>query len=151
MGRALLAVTIAATLLVPPAALALENEDVLSLVAMPLAVAAVSEINKVPTSELQDVVTMLNAAAVPAPQFIEITRYMPVALTADRTQPEFANFVRLRTGEGQRGSVLVSSIAEQLRTYGLPELDLAVTKPRTIDVEDSFFPSRVRKHLAKVP
>jgi hypothetical protein len=151
MGKALLAAIIAAALLVPVNATALENEDLLALVAMPLAVAAVSEITDVPTSELIDVVTLLNDAAVPPPQFIEVVRYVPVALVVDDSQPDFVNFVRVQTTEGLRGTELVTSIAEQFRVYGLPEVDLAVTRPRTIDVvEETFIPAPVRTRLAEV-
>ncbi len=151
MGKALLAVIVAATLLVPSNASALENEDLLALVAMPLAVAAVSEIADVPTSELIDVVTLLNDAAVPAPQFVEVVRYIPAALVADEAEEAgFVDFVRLRAGEGVRGSALVTSIAEQLHVYGLPEVDLAVTRPRTIDVtDDTFLPSPVRTRISE--
>lgn len=150
MGKALFAAMVAATLLVPAQkASALENEDVLSLVAMPLAVAAVSEMNDVPTAQLIDVVTLMNAAAVPPAQFMEVIRYIPVALIAESSEPDFVEFVRLRADEGQRGTALVTSIAGQLRVYGLPEVDLAVTRPRTIDVnEEEFLPSPVRKRMA---
>jgi hypothetical protein len=148
MGKALLAGIVAATLLMPATASALENEDLLSLVAMPLAVAAVSEIADVPTSDLIDLVTLMNAAAVTPPQFVEVVRYVPVALSAGETQPDFVEFVRLRSDEGVRGTALVTSIAEQLRVYGMPEVDLAVTRPRTIDVDATFVPSLVRKRMA---
>lgn len=148
MWKTLAAALAAATLLAPKAS-ALENEELLSLVAMPLAVATVSEITDVPVNELIDVVTLLNAAAAPPPQFIEVVRYVPVALVAEDNQ--FVEFVRLREQEGLRGTALVASIAGQLRVYGLPDVDLAVTRPRTIDiVEDEFLPGLVRRRLAEV-
>jgi hypothetical protein len=148
MWKTLAAALAAATLLAPKAS-ALENEDLLSLVAMPLAVATVSEIADVPVNELIDVVTLLNQAAVPPPQFIEVVRYVPVALVEQ--DAEFVEFVRMREQEGLRGSELVTSIAGELRVYGLPEVDLAVTRPRTIDiVEDQFLPRPVRRRLAEV-
>jgi len=150
MGRALFAAIIAATLLVPAhVASALENEDVLALVAMPLAVAAVSEMTEVPSSELIDVVTLMNDAAVTPSQFIEVVRYIPAALVAGDTKPDFVEFVRVQAAEGLRGEQLVTAIADQMPVYGLPEVDLAVTRLRTIDVtEATFVPSPVRKRLA---
>jgi hypothetical protein len=151
MGRTLLTAIIAVTLLVPGKVQALENEDLLALVAMPLAVAAVSEMTDIPTGELIDVVTLLNDAAVPPSQFIEVVRYVPVALVAPDTEPDFVEFVRDRSEEGLRGTQLVTSIAQQLRVYGMPDVDLAVTRLRTMDVtEDTFVPSPVRKRLAEV-
>ncbi len=149
MGKALLAATIAATLLVPRSASALENEDVLALVAMPLAVAAVSEIHDVPTAELLDVVTLMNDAAVPPLQFVEVVRYVPVALVGEQKKTDFVEFVRLRTEEGLRGSALASSIAQQLHGYGLPRVEMAVARPRTIDVvAETFVPVPVRTRIA---
>jgi hypothetical protein len=148
MWKPLIVALVAATLLVPTQASALENEELLALVAMPLAVAAVSEITDVPTSDLMDVVTLLNNAAVPPPQFIETIRYIPVALVTEDN--DFVEFVRVREQEGVRGTALVNSIAERLRIYGMPELDLAVTRPRTIDVvEGAFLPQPVRLRLAE--
>src|SRR5215212_7134211 len=66
--------------LLPLRAAALETEDLLALVAMPLAVAAVSELTDVPENQLIDVVTLLNDAQVPPAQFVEVVRYAPVAL-----------------------------------------------------------------------
>jgi hypothetical protein len=148
MWKPLIAALIAATLLVPTQASALENEDLLALVAMPLAVAAVSEITDVPVSGLIDVVTLLNDAAVPPAQFIETVRYIPVALVTG--DDDFVEYVRLREQEGVRGTALVTSIAERLQIYGLPDADLAVTRLRTIDVvEDDFLPRPVRLRLAE--
>ena len=152
MLRPLAAAALAATLLAPTRAAALENEDLLSLVAMPLAVAAVSEITDVPTNQLMDVVTLLNDAAVPPQQFIEVVRYVPVALLAEvqPNEPTFVEYVRLREQQGLRGTALVTSIAERLTHYDLPELDLAVERSRTIDVvEGSFIPPIVRTRIAE--
>lgn len=149
MYRPFIVALVAATLLVPTRASALENEDLLGLVAMPLVVAAVSEITDVPVSDLIDVVTLLNNAAVPPAQFIETVRYIPVALVTENN--DFVEFVRVREEEGVRGTALVTSIAERLLIYGLPEVDLAVTRLRTIDVvEEDFLPRPVRIRLAEV-
>ena len=151
MWKTLAVAVLTATLLAPTQAEALENEELLSLVAMPLAVAAVSEITDVPVNQLIDVVTLLNDAAVPPPQFIEVVRYVPVALVVEDDQPDFVEFVRLREQEGLRGTALVTSIEERIRIYGVPEVELAVTRPRTIDVvEETFIPVPVRTRLAEV-
>lgn len=148
MWKTLAVALVAATLLLPTKASALENEELLALVAMPLAVAAVSEMTDVPVNELIDVVTLLNKAAVPPQQFVEVVRYVPVALVSN--EDDFVAFVRSREQEGVRGTALVTSIAEHMRVYGLPEADLAVTRPRTIDVvEDEFIPKAVRVRLAE--
>src|SRR3712207_5950597 len=109
-----LAATIAAAMLLFPApqASALENEDLLALVAMPLAVATLSEMHVVPEGELIDVVTLLNSAAVAPPQFLEVVRYIPAALVQE--DDAFVEFVRTSEQEGLRGSALVTTIAEHL-------------------------------------
>jgi hypothetical protein len=151
MWKTLAVAVLTATILAPVQVEALENEELLSLVAMPLAVATVSEMTDVPVSELIDVVTLLNDAAVPPPQFVEVVRYVPVALVAENDEPDFVEFLRMREREGLRGTALVTSIEEQIRVYGMPEVELAVSRPRTIDVfHDTFVPQRVRTRVAEV-
>ncbi len=151
MWKTLAVAVLTATLLAPIQAEALENEELLSLVAMPLAVAAVSEMADVPVNELMDVVTLLNDAAVTPPQFVEVVRYAPVALIAENDEPDFVEFIRLREQEGLRGTALVTSIQERIPAYGIPEVELAVSRPRTIDVlDDTFLPAPVRTRLAEV-
>ncbi|HEX2121500.1 MAG TPA: hypothetical protein VHL59_07650 [Thermoanaerobaculia bacterium] len=136
--------------LLPLQAAALETEDLLALVAMPLAVAAVSEMTDVPTSELVDVVTLLNDAAVPPAQFVEVVRYVPVALVVENDEPDFVEFVRLRQAEGLRGTQLVTSIEERIHLLGVPDADLDVTAPRVIVFDDNFIPAAVRTRVAEV-
>jgi len=151
MWKTLAVAVLTATLLAPTQAEALENEELLSLVAMPLAVAAVSEITDVPVDDLMDVVTLLNDAAVPPPQFVEVVRYVPVALVAETDDPDFVEFLRERRQEGLRGTALVTSIEEQIRVYGMPEVELAVSRPRTIDVfHETFVPKLVLTRLVEV-
>lgn len=151
MWKTLAVAVLTATMLAPTQAEALENEELLSLVAMPLAVAAVSEITDVPVADLMDVVTLLNDAAVPPPQFVEVVRYVPAALVAETDDPDFVEFLRQRQREGLRGTALVTSIEEQIRVYGMPEVELAVSRPRTIDVfHETFVPKPVLTRLAEV-
>ncbi len=138
------------TALLPLQAAALETEDLLALVAMPLAVAAVSEMTDVPTSELVDVVTLLNDAAVPPAQFVEVVRYVPVALVVENDEPDFVEFVRLREAEGLRGTQLVTSIEERIHFLGAPDADLDVTAPRIVAFDDNFIPAVVRTRVAEV-
>lgn len=155
-------VALLALLMAAPAATALENEDLLAMVAMPLAVAAVSEVADVPMNELIDVVTLLNDAAVPPPQFVEVVRYVPVALVVEDDQPDFVEFVRVREREGLFGLALVNAIEDQFRVYDLPDVDFdIVTAPRIVEVLDRydrdyddrvaiFVPPIVRTRVAEV-
>jgi hypothetical protein len=136
-------------LLVPVPAQALENEDLLALVAMPLAVAAVSEITDVPMNDLMSVVSLLNDAAVPAPQFIEVIRYAPVALVVEPPDgPTFVEYIRLQEADGLRGTALVTSIEERLRIYDIPVLSFDVDRARVFDVTDTFVPAVVTERIA---
>jgi hypothetical protein len=128
---------LAATLIVPQTASALENEDLLALVAMPLAVAAVSEVTDVPMNEVLNVVSLLNDAAVPPSQFIEMVRYVPVVLAEDN-ETNFVEFVRLREQEGLRGTSLVTAIEDHLRA-DIPAIDLTIARPRVDIAEDFVF------------
>jgi hypothetical protein len=144
-------VAVLATVLVLPAqpASALENEDLLALVAMPLAVAAVSEVADVPMSQLMDVVALLNDAAVPPPQFIEVVRYVPAALVVENDEPDFVEYVRLRRAEGLSGTALVTSLEERMRFYDIDAMNLNVTRPRVIDITEDYVPALVRARVAE--
>lgn len=143
-------VAVLATVLVLPLqpASALENEDLLAVAAMPLAVAAVSEVTNVPMTQLMDIVTLLNDAAVPPSQFIEVVRYIPVALVVENDEPDFVEFVRLRQAEGLAGTALVTSIEERMQVYNMGGINLDVTRPR-IDITDDFVPAVVRTRVAE--
>lgn len=132
----------------PRQAAALETKDLLSLVAMPLAVAAVSEITDVPVSDLVDVVTLLNDANVPPAQFIEVVRYAPVALVVD-TEPHFDDVIRTQIDQGVSGPALVQVIERHYATVGLPEVHLDA--PRVVSVvDDRFIPEVVTTRVAYV-
>ena len=147
--RRILAAALLAAALIPGQAQALENEELLALVAMPLAVAAVSEMTDVPMNDLIDVVTLMNDAAVPPAQFVEVVRYAPVALVVEAEQPRFAQYVRVQYDSGLRGPALVNSIEERFQVYGINGVDLDVTAPRLVDVDDDFIPAIVHTRIAE--
>jgi hypothetical protein len=156
MKKTILAILLLAIL--PAQAQALSTNDLLSLVAMPLAVAAVSEITGVPANELSDFVATLNNANVPPTQFIEVLRYVPVALVYDSTQPQpvFVDYVRTQVDQGVTGPALVPIIVERLRTYDVQPEVITITQPqvvRTIVVDRTYVPvvvltrvDEIRKH-----
>lgn len=135
----------------PMQALALSNEELLALVAMPLAVAAVAEVADVPVDELVDVVTLLNQADVPPPQFVEVVRYVPVALVVDDdADDDFVRFVRLQFDEGVRGPALVTVIENRFPEFGLRDIDLTPEPAHVVIVDDDFVPAIVRTRVARV-
>ena len=101
--------------LVPVSARALNTSDLLSLVAMPLAVDAVSQVTGVPQDQLAQFVSALNQANVPPPQFVQTVRYAPVALQ----QPDFVPYVQTQTSQGITGIQLVDVIDQRLPQYGV--------------------------------
>ena len=147
--RNILVAALVAAVLIPASAQALENEELLALVAMPLAVAAVSEVTDVPMSDLIDVVTLMNDAFVPPAQFIEVVRYAPVALVVETEQPRFSQFVRVQYDSGLRGSALVNSIEDHYQVYGVRGIDLDVSAPRVVDIDENFLPPIVRTRIAE--
>ena len=153
MWKSLAAAVLAATLIAPVRASALETNDLLGLVAMPLAVAAVSEISDVPINDLMDVVTLLNDAQVPPAQFIEVVRYVPVALVVEPGDaPGFVEFLRTQERQGLTGLPLVTSIERQYTVYGLRDIHLDAPQPRIIEVvenRETFVPHAVRMHLSE--
>src|SRR5207248_3687697 len=101
--------------LVPARANALSTNDLLSLVAMPLAVDAVSRVTGVPQDQLAQFVSTLNQANVPPPQFVQTVRYAPVVLQ----QPDFVPYVETQTSQGITGVQLVDVIDQRLPQYGV--------------------------------
>ena len=124
-------------LVLPGSAAALETKDLVALAAMPLAVAAVADLADVPTRDLIDVVTAMNRAAVPAPQFIEVVRYVPVALV-DQSEPRFVTYVTSRVDDGLTGTSLALALQDGIRTYGVTDIDVA--SPAVVFVDDNYLP-----------
>jgi hypothetical protein len=99
----------------------LQPIDPVSVAAMPLAVAAVSELAGVPANQLGDLAFMLNQAAVPPAQFVEVVSYAPQTLVVQQpvAQPAFVDFVRTQTQQGVRGPALVTAINQELPRYSV--------------------------------
>jgi len=108
---------------------ALDTEGLIALTEMPVVVADVTAQPNVPQAELITFVTTLNRAAVPAPQFIEVVRYAPVAI-ADRTQPEFVTYVTQQYDQGIVGEPLALAIADRYESIGVRGVDF---KPVAFD------------------
>lgn len=155
MAKTLVLITLVAALALPaPPAAALEvDQDLLALVAMPLAVAAVSEITDVPANELIDVVTLLNDADVDPVQFVEVVRYVPVALVVeDDAQPRFVDVIREQEQAGVRGPALVTFIEQRLQTFGMPStVDFDVVSSPAVELDrNEIVPTVVRTHITEV-
>jgi hypothetical protein len=134
--------------LIPRPARALAIDNLMDTIAMPLAVAAVSEVSGVQPDALSDLVTTLNQANVPPRQFVEVIRYVPVALVDQNGQP-FVAYVRERTEQGVTGGALVDAMADRLRTqYDLAPA-LTFTEPATTYVvQDEYIPQIVETRVA---
>ncbi|HYS54853.1 MAG TPA: hypothetical protein VER58_13935 [Thermoanaerobaculia bacterium] len=114
---------------------ALNTQDLLSAIAMPLAVAAVSNASGISDSRLADLVTALNQADVQPTQFVEVIRYVPVTL--DR--PDFVQFVQTETSQGVTGDALVNAIVDRLRSdYNLTPVLTLNGEPTTVVVSDTY-------------
>ena len=137
-------------LVLPAQAWALNTDQLLGTIAMPLAVAAVANVAGVPQSQLADLVTTLNQANVPPVQFVSVIRYVPVALVDQNGQP-FIAYVRQQTQQGVTGDALVNAIADRLRTnYNVtPVLDLN-GEPTTVVVREDYIPTVVTTQYTQV-
>jgi hypothetical protein len=136
MKKILLALLIALAL--PRPGEALDTNDVLALVAMPLAVAAVSDIADVPVRDVANLVTALNRADVPPTQFVEVVRYAPMAIVDRSVDPPFVRYVTTRVDDGIVGEPLVLEIQERYRPYGVTQFDPLA--PRYVVVENDPLP-----------
>ncbi len=95
-----------------------DNGQILSYVAMPLAVSAVCDVRGVQTDRVGELVTYMNQANVEPTDFIDVFRYVPVALVL-RTdnRPDFVGWVHGEVDRGLVGTALVTSMESRLRTY----------------------------------
>lgn len=107
--------------------------DPLSLVAMPLAVAAVSQLTSIPTSQIVQLVSALNGAYVPPAQFVEIVRYSPAVFVDTTYGPRLIPFVTTQIDRGVTGPQLVNVIQDQYQTWGLPNVNLVRPEIRVVD------------------
>ena len=92
------------------------NADPLALIAMPLAVAAVSDMANVPQDQLANLLATLNQADVPPAQFVQVVRYVPVALQ----DQQFVPYVQQQVSQGVTGPALVTVIDQRLPQYTPP-------------------------------
>lgn len=131
---------------------AYDTNDLVALAAMPLAVAAVSEISGVPFDQLSGLVSSLNAARMPPVQVVEVLRYAPVALLADAGDPRFVPYIETQVVQGIRGPALFERIDSRLRTYDVEPRFIVDTRPDVIVYEDAetFFPPVVRTRVAGI-
>jgi len=110
------------------------NNSLLSLVAMPVAVAAVADLAGIPQQQLFDIVAQLNQANVPPPQFVEVVRYVPVAFVNTDTSPQFVEYVTTQVSNGVTGPALATVVADRLRTYGAREINVIAPQPQPVFV-----------------
>ena len=120
---------------------ALQTDELIAITAMPLAVAEVAALPEVPRTELITVVTTLNRAVVPAPQFIEVVRYAPMAFI-DTTEPRFVTYVVDEFDRGIVGQPLALAIADRYQTYGIREVNV-IDPPVVTVVERQILPAVV--------
>src|SRR5438874_5082971 len=126
---------------------ALTTKEFLSLIAMPLAVAAVSDLAGVPQDQFGDVISTLNQANVPPAQFVDVVRYVPVALVAQPVaqEPTFTQWLYSQT---VTGPALVTTIDNRLAsTYGVTPI---VRTNEVVYVDDSYIPQTVVTRLQPI-
>ncbi|HEU4888581.1 MAG TPA: hypothetical protein VFV49_11885 [Thermoanaerobaculia bacterium] len=123
--------------------------DPLSLIAMPLAVAAVADLVDVPRTDLMQFVASLNQAMVPAPQFVEVVRYSPVVLVDRTASPQFIRFVTTEVDRGVIGRPLAFAIAERIETFEPIDIDIIQPQPRLIVDRDVILPPVVVSRVAR--
>lgn len=132
-------------MLIPAPASALDTDEILGLVAMPLAVAAVSNVTGVPVQDLSHLVATLNRAEVQPTQFVQVIRYAPVVLVAENDGPAFVQFVDTQVDQGVVGTRLVTVIDQRLRTYDVTPQFVVLSEPAPVFVmSDDYIPVRTQ-------
>ena len=135
-----------------------DNSDVLSYVAMPLAVSAVCDVRGVQTDRVGELVTYMDQANVPPADFIDVFRYVPVALVL-RTdnRPDFVEWVHGEVDRGVVGEALVTSMESRLRTYDnyVPTASYHMRRhyarePYAYAYEPDYVPVEIRRHCDRL-
>lgn len=107
---------------------ALDTEEILATVAMPLAVAAVAELTDIDTEDLLTLVFALNDADVAPTKFVEIVRYVPVVLLDTEAAPDFIAFVEAESSRSS-GDVLATAIGNRLVESGATTIRVEAPEP----------------------
>ena len=129
-----------ALLVIPAQAWAFNVDELLDVIAMPLAVAAVSNVSGVQDSQLADLVSTLNQANVDPRQFVEVIRYVPVTLVDQNGEP-FVAYVREQTSQGVTGDALVNRMCDRLRSnYNVTPAMTLDTEPTAFVLSDNYIP-----------
>lgn len=135
-----------------------DSSDVLSYVAMPLAVSAVCDVRGVQTDRVGELVTYMDQANVPPADFIDVFRYVPVALVL-RTdnRPDFVEWVHGEVDRGVVGEALVTSMESRLRTYDndVPAASYHMRRhfarePYAYAYEPDYVPIEIRRHCDRL-
>lgn len=134
---------------------ALQTDELLAVTAMPLAVETATNGTDVLTNDLFEVVRLLNAAAVPAPQFIQVVRYAPAAIIVEDTPDPFVAYMQDQYDSGLRGDKYVTVVQNRLQTYDLGPVNLNVVEPVAVSYGEAsyyepqrFFPEPVQMRIA---
>ena len=130
-----------------------DRGDILSFVAMPLAVSAVCDVRGVQTDRVGQLAAYMDQANVSPADFIDVFRYVPVALVL-RTdnRPDFVEWVHGQVDRGLVGQGLVTAMETQLRTYDT-DVPLARYRPHRYAsdeyeyaYEPDYVPLVIREH-----
>ena len=137
--------------LIAAPAWALNTNDLVSTIAMPLAVAAVSNTTGVSPERLATLVTALNEGNVAPTRFVEVVRYVPVALVPDNQPLDLTQYVQNEVSNGVTGDALVNAVVQQLEAnYGVtPQLELPAPAT-TVVVQPDYVPREVITQLSGV-
>jgi hypothetical protein len=97
----------------------LTKDELLSYTAMPIAVTNVAEVQGVQTDQVGTLVTYMNQANVSPAAFIDVFRYVPVALVLNNGRnPDFVQWVGSEVNRGIVGDQLVTLMEQRLGSYG---------------------------------
>ncbi|MBW3671204.1 MAG: hypothetical protein KY432_05970 [Acidobacteria bacterium] len=149
MKRLTVVMSAVAVMVAAPVAQSLQTEEVLDLVAMPLAVAAVSEISGIPAGDLTQLVRAMNETDVAPAQFVEIVRYSPVLLVDTVNGPEVVTFVMNEVDRGITGDELVLALQERIRSTGITDFDVD-DRSRVIVDRRVVVPERVLTRVEEI-
>jgi len=138
MNRLALVTFLAASISIP--ATALDTKDLLALIAMPLAVAEVSNLTGVPADRLTNALAVLSGANLRPTEFVQVVQYTPVALTYDeRNQTDFVNFMTTQSSDGLTGDRMFDAVTRYFNdSYAIPQ-----TTWTTPQVRETYFTQQI--------
>lgn len=132
-------IVVAVALFSPCPAAAADQEYLIRLVEMPVAVARVAEIHALDNQRFRDFLAALSRGDIHPAEYADLVRHAPVALSSEVSpDEEIASFISAKIDAGLRSEALANAIRDEWRVRGIA-IDRRMTMVHLPDATESDF------------